>query len=64
MKFKETNCEKFSNLDLFGQPVELTFKGYNRFRTPFGAILTMLTGCIIVSYIVTEFLIVSKGSIK
>ena len=46
MKHKKTSfTKKFSNLDMFGTPIMLTFQGENKFKTAIGAFLTL--ACII-----------------
>ena len=62
--FRKNNYDKFAQLDLFGQPVQLTFKGDNKFRTPFGAFLTITMVILLTSYILFEALDMVDGQIK
>ena len=38
----KNTCSKISKFDMYGRPVSLTFHGSEKFRTPVGAILTII----------------------
>jgi hypothetical protein len=46
----------FLKLDYFGRPVSLTFKGEDKFKTPIGAITTVICGILILAYCIFRFL--------
>jgi hypothetical protein len=54
-KFEKTSSEKFSRLDIFGQPVELTYKADNKYRTPVGACLSIVMITFLVGFIGYDF---------
>lgn len=41
---------KLVALDIYGQPVALTFRGHGKFKTPIGAILTITVGVILIMF--------------
>ena len=56
--FKEAGA-RCLKLDMYGRPVQLTFKGNDKFRTRFGAIITILVGLLIGAFTLFNVLKVS-----
>ena len=47
-----TKCkEKFRKLDVYGQRIELTYRGQNRYSTEFGASATIFTLIILLVFV-------------
>ena len=44
------------SFDVFAKPVNLTFMGKDKFKTPIGAGLTLICGLLVASYAVFRFL--------
>ena len=45
------NCGSiFKNIDIFGHPISLTFKGNHSYKTTFGAFVTVIVGFGIMAY--------------
>ena len=61
-KFKRSQCENFARLDAFGQPIYLTFKKSTKFKTPFGASLTIMLGVFFVYSAVYQVLAIIEGT--
>ena len=44
------------NLDLYGKPVSLTFQGKEKYKTTFGAMLTLLVSIFLIGFGTFRFL--------
>ena len=52
-KFKSNDLQMkncFLNFDLYGKPISLTFKGQEKFRTPFGAAITIFVSLVLIGF--------------